>query len=237
MATTRALIKKTATKIGALAQLNRTRAALVARTKRRLAALRALQQRRAARIAPGPPARREGLDYTGMAPATVHGLGAKFVMRYLSTPGNPKNITYTEAASLHRLGIAVGLVFETTANRSMAGYTAGAADARSAEAQRVAAGIPPIVIHFAVDFDARPAQIADYARGWHSVLGDRAGSYGAFAVVQYVRNGLGFKYAWQTYAWSRGQWFAGAQIQQYQNGAAYDHDRTIASNAGLWEPR
>jgi hypothetical protein len=39
-------------------------------------------------------------------------------------------------------------------------------------------------------------------------------------------------YGWQTYAWSGSAWDQRAKLQQYLNGAMFDHDRAIAADYG-----
>lgn len=231
-------------------RIRRTRA-LRSRTALRIRRLRALQAVRERRIAPRKPLHREGIDYTAMAPQAAkallaklnHGTDPGFVGRYVSTPGNPKNMHYDEQKALNAFRVASMLFMETTANRSTAGFAAGHADARSAQNQHKILGRPDknadgtyVAIFGTVDFDARPAQVHAYLVGFKSVLGRRAGIYGSYAVVKYAMEQLGYRYGCQAYAWSGGRWHKGAQIQQYLNTAQYDHDRTMAYDCGLLEP-
>lgn len=199
---------------------------------------------------PKPPAPKlplQGCDYvSGPTPAQLKAAGIHFVCRYLSTPGNPKNLTKTEATALHKAGISIVLVFETTANRALSGKTAGEEDARSAHRQAQALGAPAsIPIYFAVDFDATTTQqaaINNYFRGAADVLGkDRVGIYGGFYPVSRTIAAGVCTYAWQAYAWSGGQWHVGNHIEQYQNGAhiaghSVDLDRAKKAAYGQWAP-
>jgi len=188
-----------------------------------------------------------GLDYVrGPSMAALKSAGVKFVCRYLSTPGNPKNLRQTEATLLRSYGIQIVTVFETTANRALSGRAAGIADARAAQAQLVGLGAPVNApVYFAVDFDATPAQqaaINAYLDGAASVLGrEHVGVYGSFYVVERCRSAGVCKFFWQTYAWSGGQVSAHAHILQYQNGqrvggASVDFDKAFDLNFGQWSP-
>src|SRR3954447_6953182 len=100
-----------------------------------------------------------GVDYSAgfssATPSAVKRAGARFVCRYLSTPGNPKNLTRGEARLHQAAGLQIVTVFETTAGRALRGRAAGIVDARAAIAQLAAVGGPKgAPLYFAVDFDA-----------------------------------------------------------------------------------
>jgi hypothetical protein len=184
-----------------------------------------------------------GIDYShgsGLTIATMKANGVQFCCRYVSTPGNTKNINAAEFANLQAAGIAVVFNFETTGNEL--GFAAGARDAVSAEAQAIAAGAPvgtPIVFS---PWDHDPTGhipgILDYGRGTASVLGhDRAGLYQGYPAIKAYLDAKVGKFGWQTYAWSGGVWDPRAQLQQYQNGvtmgpAQIDRDRAMAIDYG-----
>ncbi|MCP2165437.1 glycoside hydrolase domain-containing protein [Goodfellowiella coeruleoviolacea] len=188
----------------------------------------------------------KGLDYSTGPPsaAAVRAAGYEFVVRYVSRPGNPKNITAREFADMTNNGVAVALVFETTANRALSGYAGGQADAQSAADQAAGVGMPGSrPIYFAVDFDAQPNQfgtIDDYLRGAASVVGiDRVGVYGSFSVVGHCLDVGTARYAWQTAAWSGGQADLRAHLFQrrgtvYVGGIACDVNDSNASDFGQW---
>lgn len=190
---------------------------------------------------------REGIDYAWgrPSPKAIKAAGKSFVVRYVSTPGNSKNITADEVRALKAAGIDIAIVFETTAGRALAGYSAGRHDATSAISQVRAAGGPSgSVIYFAVDFDADATEqvaINAYLKGAASVLGhDRTGVYGGFWVVKRALDAGVCKFAWQTYAWSGGRWDYRAQLQQYDifpprlDGVAVDLNRATEPNFGQW---
>lgn len=182
----------------------------------------------------------QGLDYTGLSPNEVKARGASFVMRYLSyTPY--KNLTRNEAEELKKLGIKVGVVWETTADRALSGYGAGEADAHEALRQAIECGmVGAWGITAAVDFDTNgsPQRTDPYFDGWAAYMGHaRTGPYGGYEVVRHHAN-RGHKALWQTYAWSGGRWDSRAEIQQYNNNnSAFDLDRTTGmANHLLWFP-
>ncbi|MCP2166713.1 DUF1906 domain-containing protein [Goodfellowiella coeruleoviolacea] len=157
-----------------------------------------------------------GLDYSTGPPsaAAVRAAGYEFVVRYVSRPGNPKNITAPEFADLTGNGVAVALVFETTAERALSGYAGGAADARTAADQASGVGMPgDRPIYFAVDFDAQPNQLGvidDYLRGAASVIGSRrVGVYGSQLVTRHCLDVGSTHFAWQSAAWRGGDGSAG----------------------------
>lgn len=186
---------------------------------------------------------RFGIDHSSAPPdpRKLRDAGVDFVCRYVSTPGNPKNVTAAEVAGLHANGIAVVLVFETTAERALDGYTAGRADAQAAAAQALAVGLGGAPIYFAVDFDMQPAQLPGvdrYFLGAQRELGyKRTGVYGGHSVVKAQLDAGNCKYAWQTYAWSNSEWDPRAHLEQYRNGVGFcgidvDFDRATKRDYG-----
>ncbi|MDN3356095.1 DUF1906 domain-containing protein [Actinomadura sp. DC4] len=187
----------------------------------------------------------EGLDYAfGRPSATaLHDAGVKFVCRYLSHSPS-KNLMRSEANALTAAGIWIVVVWETTANRALAGRAAGVADAREAWAQARDCGMPDDrPIYFAVDWDASASQqaaINAYLDGAASILGaGRVGIYGGYGPVSRALAAGKAAWAWQTYAWSGGRWADGAHLQQYSNdhtldGVGCDYNRSLTSDYGQW---
>ena len=193
--------------------------------------------------APVSPPDLFGIDHSSHppAPADLKKANVRFVCRYLSTPGNPKNITRVEATNLKLAGIDVVLVFEAGGNRALNGHAAGTADAESARAQAGLVGLAGAPIYFAVDFDAQPAQLPQvlaYLQGAASVLGHNlTGVYGGHTAVKAALDAGACRYAWQTYAWSGGVWDPRAHLHQYANaqslcGISVDFDRANAPDFG-----
>jgi len=163
--------------------------------------------------------------------------GGSFVCRYLSG-GSSKDIDKKELDNLEGAGIKVVLNWETTGQEN--NRAQGESDARAARAESEKLGKGGAPLYFSADFDpsGRENEIKEYMSGVASVLGkDKTGLYGGVAAVKaYFDAGIG-KYAWQTYAWSNGNWDGRAQIEQYQNDArvgpaTVDRDRTTADDFG-----
>lgn len=193
----------------------------------------------------------QGCDYvSGPAPDELRRAGLRFVCRYVSTPGNPKNLTRAEHDGLRRHGIATVLVFETTARRALGGLEAGHLDALSARRQAHELGWRRPVIYFAVDFDTSPlaagdmAHVVDYIRGAAEVLGhNRTGVYGGLRTVTACHAAKACRYLWQTRAWSgvpAPTWHPARHLEQYGGGQigghAVDYDRAVRRSFGAWRP-
>jgi Domain of unknown function (DUF1906) len=187
----------------------------------------------------------EGIDYA-WGKANVQALkraGIRFACRYLSHDA-AKNLTHAEAKALSAAGIDVVVVWETTANRASAGKQAGMADAREADRQAHACGMPASKpIYFAVDFDGNAAQVSEYFRGVNAAIGvKRTGVYGGVRVVKGLLDAHLVTYAWQTYAWSGGVVEKRAHVYQYSNGhrlagVSCDFDRAMHPDFGQWRAR
>lgn len=185
-----------------------------------------------------------GVDYSDGRPGgkALAAAGMKFAARYLSH-NEDKNLNATEAADLAAHDVSCVVVWETTASRAGAGRVAGITDAKEAQAQAVACGMPPgRPIFFAVDWDASPSVVVPYFQGVASVLGvARTGVYGGYKVVDYLLDHKLVTWAWQTVAWSGGRWDPRAVIRQYAstiriNGVVCDHDTAYAADYGQWTP-
>lgn len=187
-----------------------------------------------------------GVDYAWgrPGPAALKRAGAHFACRYLSHDGSGKNLDHAEAKGLSDAGIWIVPVWESTAKRALDGHAAGAQDARDAEAQAKACGMPAgRPIYFAADWDATAGDqgaINDYLRGAASVLGaHRVGLYGGYGPISRSFNAGTIAWGWQTYAWSGGQWDSRAQLQQYSNdhlinGVGTDYNRAVKADYGQW---
>jgi Domain of unknown function (DUF1906)/Repeat of unknown function (DUF346) len=190
-----------------------------------------------------------GFDFaygSGITTAELRAQGCQFVCRYLSgTPNQGKDLSSTEIVNYKAANINLVLNWELSGQ--MPNEAAGEADARSAQSEAATlaneSGVPAIAtapIIFSADFDptGNTGGIVAYMRGVASVLGhDRTGLYGGYdAMVAYFDANIG-KYGWQTYAWSDGQWYPNAQLQQYQNDvqagpATVDRDRATTGDYG-----
>ncbi|MDB5910457.1 MAG: hypothetical protein JWP34_4571, partial [Massilia sp.] len=183
-----------------------------------------------------------GIDYAWGRPgiAAMKRAGVTFAARYLSHDTSGKDLTAGEARQLSDAGIWIVPVWESTATRALAGWSAGVADATDAAAEAEACGMPSgRPIYFALDFDAQrshdPAIFA-YLDGAASVLGrDKVGLYAGYGPVSRAFDAKKIAYGWQTYAWSGGAWDSRAQLQQYSNahyvgGVDCDYDRAMKTD-------
>jgi hypothetical protein len=189
---------------------------------------------------------RRGIDYAWgrPAPGVMRANGYTFAARYLSYDTTGKSLTAGEAHALRSAGVDVVVVWEQTAGAALSGYGQGVSDARAAEAQARAAGMPDgRPIYFAVDFDASAGQqgaINSYLDGVASVIGrNRTGIYGGYYPVKRAFDAGKVRWGWQTYAWSGGQWDARAQLRQtlngiYVDGVDCDRDEANAADFGQW---
>jgi hypothetical protein len=190
-----------------------------------------------------------GLDYVSAPPiADLKSAGVTFVCRYLSEVNNLtqiKLLTPAEAKTLGENGISIVSNYEWYGNRAAEGFASGVYDAKIAEAQHAACGGPANrPIYFSVDFNTgATTAIIDYFRGVASVIGlARTGAYGGYACIKGLLDAGAIRWAWQTYAWSNGQWDSRAHIQQYQNGVmianhSVDYDRSMQADFGQWVPQ
>ena len=182
----------------------------------------------------------EGCDYSSSRPDPdcLVREGMRFVVRYTSIGGNPKNMAAGEVEKLRAAGLAVATVFEESRGHMLGGRAAGVDAARASRDLAEACGMPPGRPHYlALDVDPNPftGREWDLARayldGAASVLGWSAvGIYGGLrAIEQLVPEHA--KWGWQTAAWSGGRWSAKAHLQQYvldidRCGGRIDLDRT-----------
>ena len=187
---------------------------------------------------------RMGVDYSWARPSPAHlkSEGYTFAARYLSYDTTGKNLTKSEANSLEAAGIDVVANWEAGSDDALDGYSRGASDAKAAEAQALAAGMPAgRPIYFSVDFDATPGEqskLDAYMDGAASVLGRaRVGAYGGYYVIKRLFDDGKIAWGWQTYAWSGGMWDSRAQVHQTQNGiegGQLDKDESFADDFGQW---
>lgn len=178
-----------------------------------------------------------GIDVAWDRPtvAAIKATGAHWVARYFS-PDASKNLKAAEVVSYPAAGLSIVTVYESTAARATAGFAAGKADAQLAEQQRKSVGLGADHVHyFAVDTDTSWASVWPYFQGVLSVLPQsRVGVYGGLRVIQGA-HGQGFRFLWQTVAWSGGVWAPFAVIRQTGGellGGAADVDYADAADFG-----
>lgn len=137
------------------------------------------------------------------------------VVRYLAPRPNGKVIDNAERQRIAAAGLALSLVWETTANRSGAGYDAGVTDAQRANNQADQLGYTG-AIYYATDFDAAPGAVEPYYRGVAGAGGRPAGIYAGFGPVDALARVV-VPYGWQTGAWSGGRLSRKAHLYQRIN--------------------
>lgn len=187
-----------------------------------------------------------GVDYAWgrPSPSTLHSSGYTFAARYLSYDTTGKNLSASEATALRHAGVDVVVVWEWGANDVLRGFAEGVTEAKEAERQALADGMPAgRPIYFAIDFDAGSAQEASieaYFDGVASVIGrGRAGAYAGYYEIKRLFDAHKITWGWQTYAWSGGLWDARAQLRQVKNGVNIggvdcDLDNAVAADFGQW---
>lgn len=169
-----------------------------------------------------------GIDCAQPIPAAtanaIAAQGYRFAARYLVPAGYAwKRLTRKEAEGITAAGMTIVSVFETTANRPAGGANSGRADGQAAFQEASDIGQPEgTAIYFAVDYDAQPNdydEIEAYLRAATGELGKyRTGIYGSYAVIEEMRRRSAAQHFWQTYAWSRGEKSAYANVWQHKNG-------------------
>jgi hypothetical protein len=164
------------------------------------------------------PAETRLLDFSSARPSisTIQASGANGVLRYLTPAGGAKAATKSELDAYRAAGLIVGLIFETTATRALAGRAAGKADALEAAKEAAALGYPTSApIGFAVDFDAQWSQVSDYFQGIADAhIPNPIMAYGSYTVVEAALDAHLASYAWQTAAWSQGRISDAAHLYQ-----------------------
>ncbi|GAB2644796.1 hypothetical protein GCM10027088_21980 [Nocardia goodfellowii] len=193
---------------------------------------------------------RLGLDYAGGRPggAAIRAAGFDFVVRYLSSGGPSlpgKLLTPAEADDLRAHGISIVSNWETTADRMLDGYDAGALDAELGLAQVLrCGGRTDRPIYFSVDFDATPGQQAPinaYLDGAATVLGRaNVGIYGGYWPLSRALDSGHAVWAWQTDAWSGGNVESRRNIhqtlrQQVVGGVECDVNVAETVDFGQWD--
>jgi peptidoglycan hydrolase-like protein with peptidoglycan-binding domain len=199
---------------------------------------------------------RYGLDSTASpSVSAMNSHGADFMVRYVSSWGNSKNLTLAEAQRLSAGGIDIVVVAEWDIRTWMGGYPSGKAGAATAHAQAVSCGMPADrPLYFAVDDDAtlggKPTSplalsqmnalrnylqgAADALGGWH-----RVGCYAGYFVLEWLFEHTPLAYGWNTLAWSYRNWHPRAQLRQetfnvWIENLNFDGNHAFAVDFGQW---
>ena len=136
--------------------------------------------------------------------------GYDFAGRYLVPASQGKALTKVEAEAITAAGLRLLTVWETTADRTKGGASAGAADgAKALKCAREIAMPTSGVIYFAVDFGAGASDmdaIEAYLRAARGQTGEyEIGVYGSYSVVETMAQRGACTHFWQCVAWSYGK--------------------------------
>ena len=169
--------------------------------------------------------------------------GIQYVCRYLGDSW--KSIDKTEADAILDSGLRLVSIWET--NPTNAAYftkAQGRSDAQEASLYAKAlVQTTGSAIYFAVDYDARPAdmdKILTYFAGVRNGIDQsfKVGVYGSYAVLNMLYDRKAVDFYWQTTSWSRGHVADFHHILQYQHnltlaGIQVDYNE-FANRAGSW---
>lgn len=177
-----------------------------------------------------------GVDFAWGRPsiAELKAAGVTFVGRYFSHDPS-KDLSGAEFHAYRTNGIGTIVAWETTAERTRGSELDGQTDAHQALARAQGMGYEGPIC-FAIDFDAAGPEVEAYFRGAHSVAGGRCGAYGGYRPIAHLFDSGLIHEAWQTYAWSGGQWDRRARWRQYSNdhslaGVSCDYDVELVPDA------
>jgi peptidoglycan hydrolase-like protein with peptidoglycan-binding domain len=147
------------------------------------------------------------------SPQLIRDSGYVGAIRYLSYEAS-KNLSQWERDALWASGLAVALVWETTARRPESGFGGGQQDAAEANDQADGLGWPgDRPIYYAVDFQTGPGgAVTDYFHGCNSVGRRPVGVYGTYDVIEGLVGGGIVPWGWQCAAWSGDGWGTGGSI-------------------------
>jgi len=194
---------------------------------------------------------------TAAAAEKLKAEGYSFAGRYLApTTGASawKGLRIAEAQLLRDAGIAILLIWETTALRAKSGSSGGSIDGARAAVLAQELGVPETaVIYFAVDFNAQKADysaVEAYLKAARSAVAPySAGVYGSRSVCDEMQERGAVRYFMQCCAWSSGlsehadvyqwQWQEGAEAKEMaaKLGFAVDLCRARSTqSAGMWLP-
>ncbi|HEV2376225.1 MAG TPA: glycoside hydrolase domain-containing protein [Streptosporangiaceae bacterium] len=194
-------------------------------------------------------------DYAFSHPtiAQLQAAGVGAVGRYFGqdATNDGKDLTAAEAKLLSDAGISIFTIFEYGASQATGGAAQAARDVEVARAQRREVGMPDgRPVYFAVDFDipdyapavkdplAKLGPVGEYFQALHAEMGPNVGVYGGYWAVSRVLNAGLASWAFQTVAWSGGQWDPRACLRQGGQtalGGAVDLDTPERADFGQWK--
>jgi hypothetical protein len=191
----------------------------------------------------------EAADYSTArpAPAALVAAGYKDVVRYVSPPPNPKNITLPELNELRGAGLGIALVWESVAQRAAtSGAAGGKSDAPLANQLADQLGYPDsCTIYFVLeDPNKLPTsswpQMDAYATAAKQNSKRPIGGYGSQAYIEHAIEGGLITKGWQVGGWSTGVSPKCHLMQRSNNptlttmGGNLDDDYIIAEDFGQW---
>jgi len=156
--------------------------------------------------------------------------GFSFVPAYLMPDGYGKRLTKEGAQLLTDYGMKIANIFEDGADNALFGSEQGASDGLVSLEVLRDFGVPEnMPVYFAVDFEptdddnSTKAEKLNLIEAYIRAAAEQVapyliGVYGSFEVVEEMIARGACKWAFQTYAWSRGQRSEYASIYQYSNG-------------------
>lgn len=183
--------------------------------------------------------------------SAIRAAGIAHVGRYL------KSLTVGEVAALHAAGLGLWLIFESTADRALAGASAGSADGVTAARQAQALGAPPsTAIAATVDLDPSVAQLPQvlaYLDVFRSSSSRRGLTYACGAVLSrdagtpWLAGAIGWSGSRAYYATKAAAIVQGPQVNAHATATweggtwpalpfAYDPDLLARDDFGLWLP-
>ena len=157
-----------------------------------------------------------GIDFAWSKPDpdAVVAAGYKFVIGYISHDDS-KDLSKEQVAAYRAAGLQVYLVYETTADRALAGKAAGVSDALEAVSKAAQRGYPvSLPLFMADDTNTSAAAVSPYFLGAKTVLGNRTGGYGGIHVIDPLLQDGTIFWGWQASAWSNGEVSQHAHLYQ-----------------------
>lgn len=166
------------------------------------------------------------LDYSFSEPSFTQAVALGYVGVHGYMPWSAANpdagsLTRASIARIHAAGMGWAGIWEVNPQRPAQGYAVGHSDGVShALGYRDFGVAPGAVAYWACDYDADPATVAEYGRGFRDAAagyGYISGAYGSARVIDYlVGNGVN-TVGWQAEAWSSGRVSDHASLIQRAN--------------------
>ena len=214
-----------------------------------------------------------GIDQSSRPPPSADALvkaGVRFISMYVADrakdhhvdPTDPstwpgKCLRPAEVRAYVEAGIQVIANWETSEDAMISDKARGAEAARNSLTMARLCGMPADrPVYFSLDTNPNVltgdqwARVFDFLDGAAGVLGRaNVGIYGGLAAVQKALNAGKAAWAWQTFAWSGGEWDQRAQIRQFPDasphapdakfhvtigGVQCDIDRATTTDFGQW---